>query len=270
MFGRFDPAIDDYDVVTSEPDGTHARLVVRGPAECPRWSSDGTQLALCAPDAAGRLRPEIAAPDGSGIVPVAISDPSLNLACWAWSSQGLLACEGWSEHEPERGGIYVVRSADGGGLRRLTAFGVPGDFSPDGSRLVLLKITDGADETGALYVVNVDGTGLRRIGPTDAADPGSWSPDGGRILFSTSDGRLFVEDPTGGSVTEIPLEVGPDQRFCTWPAWSPDGTRILACVRDERAGTERYYTMDADGGDPRPVIGTREGDDFADWAPPAG
>ncbi len=52
-------------------------------------------------------------------------------------------------------GVFTVRSADGGGLVRVTAnpngnHDIPGDYSPGGGRIVFLRITDLDSETGTL------------------------------------------------------------------------------------------------------------------------
>jgi TolB protein len=74
---------------------------------------------------------------------------------------------------------------------------------------------------GELYVINADGTGLRRL--TDGIDP-SWSPDGKQIAFTR------YRDPRGVWVINAD---GSGARLvfawsqARWTSWSPDGSLIL-------------------------------------------
>ena len=130
--------------------------------------------------------------------------------------------------------IYVV-NADGTGARDLT--NDPGndwgpDWSPDGRTIVFNSDRDGLPMGG--FLVDPDGTHLRRI-PTDAyVEYPSWSPDGTRIAFmggtSASEYDIWVVDVDGTHLRQLTDSPGPDG----WPAWSPDGTRIaFTSVRDD-------------------------------------
>ena len=79
-------------------------------------------------------------------------------------------------------GVYIGRVPDGTDLVRLTrnpakADDIPMDFSPDGSRMVILRtgidktISDTGAPTGSLFVMNVDGTDLHRITPPKSTWP---------------------------------------------------------------------------------------------------
>jgi dipeptidyl aminopeptidase/acylaminoacyl peptidase len=74
---------------------------------------------------------------------------------------------------------------------------------------------------GELYVINADGTGLRRL--TDGMDP-IWSPDGQRIAFAR------WRDPRG--IWVVNADGSGEQLLfpwseARWPSWSPDGGQIL-------------------------------------------
>ena len=90
----------------------------------------------------------------------------------------------------------------------------------------LAFVRDGA----AIYVVKVDGTGLRRLkgssGPP-AYDP-DWSPDGGRLVFAQRC-LLYVMKADGTGMGPLGF-----RRYCPKePAWSPDGRRIAFSARSE-------------------------------------
>src|SRR6266567_5582247 len=122
VFGRFDPAVGDFHLLTVKPDGTDEVLLLPVVAECPRWAPDGNMILVCVANAKGLIRPATLRPDGSGFTLLDNPDPTLNLACWAWSPRGTrLACEGWDDVHPNQpAGVFTVRSSDGGGLVRVT------------------------------------------------------------------------------------------------------------------------------------------------------
>ncbi len=99
--------------------------------------------------------------------------PSLKARSVAWSPAG-------GELAFSTGtGVYVA-PADGSGAPRLvTRAQTPGrpSFSPDGSWLTFDAQTGTVHPYRAIYVVGVDGRGLRRLtrGPFDSSDP-AWRP----------------------------------------------------------------------------------------------
>ncbi len=98
----------------------------------------------------------------------------------------------------------VVTDAKGRHPRTLVWFGpwrgnpqIPA-WSPDGKRLVFLENNDNGGNCvcRALYVVNADGSGLRRLTPSSIApgDKIDWSPDGTTIVF-----RIHPGEDIGGA-----------------------------------------------------------------------
>ena len=121
VFNRFDPTSNDSLAFIINADGSNERQLLPGIAYCPTWSPDGERVLVCVTNAKGLLRPATLEPDGSDFKLLDTPDPSLNLACGAWSSRGRLACESWDDLHPNRpAGIFTVRASDGGGLMRVT------------------------------------------------------------------------------------------------------------------------------------------------------
>ncbi len=130
--------------------------------------------------------------------------------------------------------IYVV-NADGTHPRNLTKD--PGndwgpDWSPDGTTIVFNSDRDGLPMGG--FLVDPDGSHLRRIATDSWVEYPSWSPDGRRIAFMGGAGAeeydIWVIDIDGTDAVQLTDSPGPDG----WPAWSPDGTRIaFTSVRDD-------------------------------------
>jgi Tol biopolymer transport system component len=125
-------------------------------------------------------------------------------------------------------------------------------WSPDGERLVFTGYDGGISD---LFVVNRDGSGLRRLTEDKYADLHPvWSPDGKSIAFATDRGpgtnfttlelgnfRIALLDIESGSVRELEgMESGRNSS----PVWAPDG-RSLAFVSD-RNGVSNIFLYDLD------------------------
>lgn len=108
-------------------------------------------------------------------------------------------------------------------------------WSPDGTRLAF---SASSPERGdyEVFVVNVDGSGLRNVtnDPARDEDP-TWSPDGTQLAFATDrTGAFWVYRIGVDGAGAVPVAEG------YLPAWSPTGDRI-AFVRDalvHLAGTD--------------------------------
>jgi len=88
--------------------------------------------------------------------------------------------------------------------------------TPEFMGKLVFQVCNGCD----IYVINADGTGLRRL--TDGMEP-AWSPDGKKVAFARwRDPRgLYVIDEDGSNETLVFGWVA-----AKGPAWSPDGSRI--------------------------------------------
>jgi Tol biopolymer transport system component len=266
---------------TANPDGSHLQQLLAGLSGSPRWSPDGNEVALLAActDGEQNCAATIVDPDTGTFRQFKWPDPGLETNCgFGWSPDGMrLACESFGVTDPSRNGIYTIRTSDGRGLRRITfnpdGDDIPGDYSPDGKRLVFSRSDPSrpAKANVALFVVNLDGTGLRRITPWGLPffeDAGRWSPDGNNILFDDQK-SLFVVHADGSGMAKIPLATRSFSRLQN-PDWSPDGTKIVVSLFTATApGTGRagIYTANADGSDIKQVTSSPTFDATPDWGP---
>ncbi|HEX7049660.1 MAG TPA: LpqB family beta-propeller domain-containing protein, partial [Longimicrobiales bacterium] len=97
-----------------------------------------------------------------------------------------------------------------------------------------------------------------------AASP-SWSPDGGRIAFTSDRGgngqQIYVMNADGSAQTRLTMSAGSNFK----PVWSPDGTKIA--FESTRDGNSEIYIMNGDGSDPTNLTQSEVLDRGPVWSP---
>jgi dipeptidyl aminopeptidase/acylaminoacyl peptidase len=231
----------EYTLYLVGANGQSRRLTACGSCSDVSWSPDGSQVAV-GRDTGGR----------SGIFNVwvvnattgamrRLTDCSPGPFCGAFEPQ-------WSPS-----GQAVLFAWSGKGHRSLAT------IRPDGSHLTTIITTDADDpsarwspdgreiafdEKSGIYVVNADGTDLRRI-VARGVEP-AWSPDGTRLIYTT---RVFEPGTRSqlwminadGSHNRVLYRPPTRHTCCVAKVWSPDGRQIAF---SRGGGT---YVINADG-----------------------
>ena len=189
--------IGDFDIQLVRSDGTGLRTLTDSAQwdVDAQWAPDGRSLTFTRmPPGADWLHAWVwtMRRDGTGLRRVARGQ----LARWSPDGANLILD---APTERSDGDLFVV-GADGGKPRLLLAspeLDQPAGWSPDGKKILFTRFNDSSGRDTDVYVMNADGTGVRRLGPGLA---GGWSPDGTKIVFAESyPGRILVMDADGSN-----------------------------------------------------------------------
>jgi TolB protein len=261
------------DIFVSNPDGTGRRPLTSGPSTDvePKWSRDGMKIGyLSMPASATTVEIHVMNADGSHDITIATTaaivppegEPYIGSTRISWSGDGrFLAYTGQIDGTTR----LLAARTDGGGSTPIgdpTLEGQDPTWSPDGGQIAFRG--GRFDEDRGIYVMNADGSHLRRL---TKADPGSvysyfqptWSPDSRAIAYAKwvrdSLWQLWVVR-VDDRVEKAISDASSDNE---WPVWSPDGSQI-AYIRYAVDGSEGHFVVtDAQGADERrltqPVFG---------------
>ncbi|MBK8139446.1 MAG: PD40 domain-containing protein [Chloroflexi bacterium] len=207
-----------------------------------------------------------------------IDDPRASNPTWSPDGRQLLYLLGGyqlflvnADRSDKRPLVLAIEGMSLGGYSDFT-------WSPDGTQIAFVsnEVIDGRGGLSRIYIMDVDGTNLRRVSASDASAVESywpldsstqmepdWSPDGLQIVFNgvrPGSWELYVMNTDGSNPHPLTVssDLGPSS-----PRWSPDGSQIVF-VRDGA-----IYVMDADGSSPHAITTTDSAVSALspDWSP---
>ncbi|MEU8763690.1 protein kinase [Streptomyces sp. NPDC048659] len=166
------------------------------------------------------------------------------------------------------GSAVWTAKADGSGARRIAAIaGGRVSWSPDGTRLAVLREAGGVRQ---LFAVDVaDGSARQLTSGTRQVEDPAWSPDGSRIAVSLEvspgDWQIHLVDPADPG--RAPRRVTRLPHPAMDAAWSPDGRTFAYTAGTYKGATKGDIRLvGTDGSGDRPLVVTGAHDMDPAWS----
>ncbi len=296
-----DPSGTTGSIYVIDANGKGERRLTRAPVGArdtqPDWSPDGSRIVFERQNGDKPWDIFTVRPDGSDLTqlePRCPSDIPKDQICGeegnpAWSPDGKRIAFNYAYGKLKfingvewiEVGSVAVMNADGSDVRQLTQLERPTSsedgqpvWSPNGKQIAFVRLNSTAKPRNrqAIFVMNADGSGVRRVTPwqMQAGDHPDWSPDGKWILFRSP-------EPGGFAGTDL-YRVRPDgtglQQLTKYAqevevlsaSYAPDGKSIVFS-RTGRGGLPDLFVMRSDGTKLRPLTRTAKWDSAPDWGP---
>jgi Tol biopolymer transport system component len=237
-------------IFTVRPNGHDLRQIthVDGDATLLDWSPDGRKIAFSVNECS------VAVMDADGgNLHVILSDPDLCQGDPAFTPDGSRILYDRFDPAREVEETWSMKP-DGSDQKFVTAVGGPDpNVSPDGQKLSVKGPPD-----GALFVLNMDGSGLVQVSPSmEVAFKHDWAPDGQHLVLSDNADpgpndpvNIATVRPDGTDFQYLTHYTGPVH--ANVGGYSPDGQWII--FRLEKDGLNTLYRIRPDGTDLHAIL----------------
>lgn len=241
VFSAWSDSNDTYQIFSMNADGGNLQQLTDfdhpwGDSFSPSWSADGQQIVFASGMYGTSHNPALWVMDADGgnqrlVQPGEEAHHSPLLGNYPrWSPDGEKIV--YSIYDGFQVDIYIYDFTTGQSTQLTShrADDSSPDWSPDGNRIIFRSKRDYNDYNHDLYIINLDGTGLRRITRTGYIAPPVWGPDGRTVVYRSTDG-LYQLDLQTGVVTNLKADIS--DRTPIYPhAWAPDGKKLLVSTRE--------------------------------------
>ena len=293
-------------VFVMNADGSNIRRVTHAPRRThddqPDWSPDGKRLVFTREPDNSFFYVELVNADGTGLarvtprctrkptptgIPRGCEDaseasftPDGQHVTYARATGRVRIFKKFRYEQIQHAAVAII-GVDGSGGReilRLPPYSADIHYpqvSPDGRYIVFERFNSPLSRPRfvlALFVMNVDGTGLHRVTPWSlhAGDNPDWSPDSSRILFRSKvdvddeRSQFYTVHPDGTGLTQLTRFPFTHRRLFS-ASFSPDGSQIVFAKAGDAKGRGDIWIMNSDGGNPHPIQAAKPWDSAPDW-----
>lgn len=120
-----------------------------------------------------------------------------------------------------------------------------------------------------IFIVDANGNGYRNLTRSPISEGAlSWSPDGSKLVYYTSDYLMHIINADGTNKKDITVGAG---KFAFEPKWSPDGKNIafICGFRTQGNDTTEIFTMSSDGSNQKRITYGNLADEACNlsWSP---
>ncbi len=237
---------NDFAIYVMDANGKNLSKIADGAVfgTYPSWSPDGSQIAFTREDNKNSIM--VVNRDGTDLHEFYTGGSLLRSPLWSPDGSQI------AFFYLNDGAIYSVRSDDGSvsnlsGIRPndYPAGDVSFNWSLDGKQIVFMS---GRDRKYQIYVMNADGSDVRRLTDSESCDiVPKWTLDGKQIIFGSNRGGqydIYSMNADGSNVFQLTN----DSAYESFWTMSPDGNEVaFATDGDGIFGAETIRIMNLDG-----------------------
>lgn len=232
------------DIYVMNEDGSDEARLTSGAFvdDFPAWSPDGKYLAFYSGRSGNN---EIYVMDANGNNLTNVTNNEANDINPSWSADGQKIV--FQSNRSGNFDLHIVNLMTGQ-TRQITETinqveEYP-DWSPDGQHIAFSAFEINSKTSTNIYVMNVDGSGLKNITNGDGVyiTP-AWSPNGKLLAFTSMNDGIYLVGSDGSGFTRLT----PTDIQAVDPDWSPDGQRIIFWGTTSELKVSDLFLINLDG-----------------------